>query len=160
MNANLDQIDLLRERTGASYQDAKEALEKNNFDIVESIVYLEKQGKSKTYSSASDNQCAKECGIGTAIKKIIKKCNNTQFIIEKNGVTTLNIPVTLAIILGFIFTPATIVVLAVALLTNHRIKIKGEQGEDLKVNSVLNKVSDSVNDAKEKFTEQMKKETV
>jgi virulence-associated protein VapD len=155
MNANLDQIDLLRERTGASYQDAKDALEKNNFDIVESIVYLEKQGKSQ---SSSCNQSTHKSAACSTIKEIIRKGNRTKFVIEDNESVTLNIPVTLAVVTSIIFPPVALIGIPAALLTNHKIKLKGEEGENSKVNSVLDKVSDTVTDAKVKFTEHIHKE--
>ncbi len=155
MNANLDQIDLLRERTGASYQDAKDALEKNNFDIVEAIIYLEKEGKSQ---STCNNQSTKKSKACETIKELIKRGNRTKFIVEKNESVALNIPVTAAVVTGIICPPVALIGIPAALLTNHKIKLSGNQGENAAVNSVLDKVSDTVTDAKVKFTEHIHKE--
>ena len=38
-------IDKLREKTNISYEEAKAALENNNWDILDAILYLEESGK-------------------------------------------------------------------------------------------------------------------
>ena len=47
MSINLEQIDELRKRANVSYEDAKNALEQNEGDIIKSLIYLEKQNKIK-----------------------------------------------------------------------------------------------------------------
>ena len=44
---NLEKVEKLREKTGVSYEEAKEALEANNYDVLDAIIYLEKKGKVK-----------------------------------------------------------------------------------------------------------------
>jgi len=41
MSVSLEKIDLIRNRTNISYSTAKKALEKNNDDLVETLIYLE-----------------------------------------------------------------------------------------------------------------------
>ena len=40
-------IEKLRDKANISYEEAKEVLEKNNWDILDAIIYLEKKGKIK-----------------------------------------------------------------------------------------------------------------
>ena len=47
MSINLEQIDELRKRANVSYEDAKNALEQNAGNLIEALVYLEKQNKIK-----------------------------------------------------------------------------------------------------------------
>ena len=42
MSVNLELIDELRKRANVSYEDARDALEKCNGDMVEALIYLEK----------------------------------------------------------------------------------------------------------------------
>ena len=44
---NLEKVEKLRERANVSYEEAKEALEASNWDLLDAMVYLEKQGKTK-----------------------------------------------------------------------------------------------------------------
>ena len=42
MDISLENVDLIVERTGVSYAEAKEALEKANGDVVDAIILIEK----------------------------------------------------------------------------------------------------------------------
>ena len=44
----LEKVDLIRERTGVSYTEAKEALEAGNGDVVDALIYIENKKKSKS----------------------------------------------------------------------------------------------------------------
>ena len=46
----LNLVEKLRTKTGITYEDAKRVLEINNWDILEAILDLEKQGKVKSPS--------------------------------------------------------------------------------------------------------------
>ena len=60
----MEKVDKLRERANVSYEEAKEALEKSNGDILDAMILLEREGKTKkegseTYSTGFDStpQC-------------------------------------------------------------------------------------------------------
>ena len=44
--ATLEQVDKLRERANVSFEDAKEALDQSNGDLLDALIYLEKNGKA------------------------------------------------------------------------------------------------------------------
>ncbi|MDE6420210.1 MAG: UBA/TS-N domain protein, partial [Lachnospiraceae bacterium] len=44
---NYEKVEKLRERANVSYEEAKEALENNNWDILDAMIALEKSGKTK-----------------------------------------------------------------------------------------------------------------
>ena len=47
----LEKIDIIKERTGVSYTDAKEALEECDGDVVNALIYIEaKQKKSPKFN--------------------------------------------------------------------------------------------------------------
>jgi hypothetical protein len=137
MSINVELIDELRKRAKVSYEDAKEALEKNNGDLVEALIYLEKQNKVKT-----------ECGNSfiSSVKKIIKKGNRIKFIIKKQESTILSLPLTAAVIITIVAPYVTVIGLIVAIFTGHRIRFQGENGEDMKINKTVDKVTDIVGD--------------
>ncbi len=144
MTVKLELIDELKRRANVSYEEAREALEKTNGDIVEALIYLEKQNKV--------NQ-EKESSFFTIVKKIIKKGNNTKFIIRKGQNTILSLPVTVVVIITVVAPYVTVIGLIVALITGHKIKFQGKNGEDMKVNETIDKVTNIVDKAKESFTE-------
>jgi translation elongation factor EF-Ts len=153
MSINLEQIDELRKRANVSYEDAKNALEQNAGNLIEALVYLEKQNKIKPEENASsENQFFKK------VKKLIKKGNETKLIVKKDDTVVLNICVTLAIITTVVATPLVVAALIFALATNHKIRIQKKNSEDSQVNKIFDKISVAVNKVTTKITEEMKTE--
>ncbi|AOT70803.1 DUF4342 domain-containing protein [Geosporobacter ferrireducens] len=147
MSITLEKIDLLRERAHVSYQDAKEALERCNNDIVEALVYLEQDHKVKPEKKAS---C--ESKFFSKVKTVVQKGNETKLVIAGKKDNLINIPLTAAILITIVATPVVIVGVPVALLTNHKIRIEKKDGQDVEVNEILDKMSSAVSSVKEKFT--------
>ena len=87
------------------------------------------------------------------IKKLIKKGNNTKFILRKGENIVLSLPVTVVVIFAIIPPHITIWALIIALITGHRIKFQGKNGEDMAINKKFEKVSDVVDNAKKKIVE-------
>ena len=48
MNITLEDIDAVRERSGASYEEAREALEVSGGSVVDALVYLEQKKSAQT----------------------------------------------------------------------------------------------------------------
>lgn len=115
MTVSLELIEMLRERANVSYEEAKEALEKCNDDVVEALIYLEKQDKIKT----PPKDAPAKSGFWATVKKLIKTCNETKMIISKDGLTIVDLPLTVIILITIIAAPITIIGLAAALFTNH-----------------------------------------
>ena len=65
----------------------------------------------------------------------------------------LSLPVTIVVIITVIAPYISIPGILLAMLTGHRIKFQGKNGDDMKVNETLNKVSDTVNNVKRKIME-------
>lgn len=149
MSVKLENIDELRKRANVSYEVAKEALEKCNDDLIEALIYLEKQNMVKPEHTSEHKN-----SFWHTIKKIIKKGNNTKLIIKKKEHVVLSIPVTAAVIITIFAPYVTVVGLLIVLFTGHRIKFEGTNGECTQVNEILNKVADTVDSTKRKLTEE------
>jgi lipopolysaccharide/colanic/teichoic acid biosynthesis glycosyltransferase len=145
MSFNLNQIDELRKRANVSYEDARNALEKCNGDMVEALIYLEKQNKVK-----SNNNCS---NFFDKVGEWIKKSNNTRFILKKKEDIVLNLSLTIVILITIFAPYITVVGLLIALFTGHRIKFEGKCIEHTKVNDTMDKISSVVDKAKEKMTQ-------
>lgn len=48
MSISLEQVEKLRERSGASYEACRDALDRARGDLLEALIYLERTGQSKT----------------------------------------------------------------------------------------------------------------
>lgn len=146
----MEMVDELRKRTGSTYEEAKAALEANNGDLLESIIYLEKQGKmhsgkeeyeKKHYQNGFDN-------VVEGTKKIVKKGNNNFLVISKREERVLKLSLTVSTVLTVIAPYVVVPTLGVALLTGHRFKIEGKDLNIDKVNKTLDKISNKVDEVK------------
>lgn len=146
MKITMEMIDEVRRRANVSFTDAKEALEKFDGDLLEALVYLEKNRKfNSTKAEDKDSFLDK-------IHAIIKKGNNIRFIIRKSERTVLNLSLTVSIvILAFTFHISAIA-LVIALLMGYKFKFE-KNGEDMKVNETINRMQEGVDDFKRKFAE-------
>ena len=91
----LEKIDTIRKRTGLSYGDAKIALENNDGNVVDTLIYLENNKKS-----FSDNVSNVGNDILNTVKDIIKKGNVNRIKIKKDSQTLVDIPVSAGIAVG------------------------------------------------------------
>lgn len=146
MTSKLEQVDLLRKRANVGYEEAKAALERCDGDIVEALILLEKDNKMKIENKPKS--CSK---FVSGVKNVIRKGNRTKFIIRGKNSDLLNLPLTVAVIITIVATPVVVIGVPAALLTNHRIKIEKENGEDTEVNKLFDKMSSAVNSVTEKL---------
>jgi hypothetical protein len=154
MSINLEQIDELRKRANVSYEDAKNALDENGGNLIEALVYLEKQNKIKPEENTSSGS-----KFLKKVKKLIRKGNETKLVVRKNDTVVLNISVTLAVIITIVATPPLVIIAIIfALATNHTIRIKKKNNEDLEVNKIFDKMSVAVNKVTSKISDEMKTE--
>ncbi|MCY6369275.1 DUF4342 domain-containing protein [Clostridium ganghwense] len=139
MAVSLEQIDLLRKRAHVNYEEAKEALEKCNGEIVDALVYLEKAKKIKENKIS---ECQNK--FFSKIKNIIRKGNKTRVVIKKEESNILNISVNVAALFTIFATPVALVAFILALGTKHKIRLEKNSGEDSSINKVLDKMSTTV----------------
>lgn len=144
----LEKVDVIRKRTGVNYEEAKSALEIANGDILEAIVYIEREKKLSSqgiYSTVDE--------IISVIKEIVKKGNVTRIKIFNKEKEILDLPVNAGVLvtgigLWALSTPIIVVLTGVAAagaLTNKiTIKIVKNDGSVQVVNAMLQKASDSV----------------
>ena len=151
MSELLKQVDELRKRMNVSYSDAKEALEYSNGDLVGAMVYLEKNKKAHT-----NDACTAGNGFFKKVDHLIKKGSSIRCIIYKKDRTIFNLSLNLVILIGLLSLPIielAAIIAIIALFTGHRFKVEKNTGEGLKINETLNKMSDAVDQMKEKFAE-------
>lgn len=105
MEITLEMVDQVRERTGATYEDAKAALEAANGSVVDAIVEIEKGNGA----GASD--------IIEKVKAAIQKGNVNRIRVMRGGEELVNIPVNAGIaggVLGLMAGPSVLITAAVA----------------------------------------------
>lgn len=166
----LEKIDIVRERTGATYSEAKEALAASDANVVDAIIQIEKNKKT-----TFDNIYTTKDEFLSWIKELINKGNVTRIKIKKDEKTLVDMPVNAGIAVGIVAAAVWAPLIAIgvigAVVTNITIEITKKDGsvevvnkvikatmQDVKekVNDVASDVKDKVNDVasdvKEKFT--------
>lgn len=145
----LEKIDQVVDRTGVTYEQARDALNACENDVIDAIIYLE-----KSQHSFMDNINVKSSEITDTLKDLLKKGNVTRVIVEKDGEVLLNLPVTVGAI-GVVMAPVVALFgMGAAVMTKYTIKIMKEDGEEIDVNKMT---EEKVNEMKKKVDEKMGK---
>ena len=127
MSIELEKVDAVIDRTGVSYKHAKEALELNNGDVLDAIVYLEEKGS--TLGSFTKSAEGKGEKLLEKLKEILKEGNVNKITIKKDGEVLANIPINVGAVAFLATTFWSTVGLTAAVLTRHTIEITKEDGE-------------------------------
>ena len=167
-----EKVEKLREKANVSYEEAKEALEANDWDILDAMVYLEKLGKvdgpkatsyttngadnSSTQDSTSNS--SNDTSFGEIIGKffdwcgkVIKKGNENSFQIERNNEKPVYIPVTVFVLLGVLFFWVIFPLLVVGLFFGFKFSFKGPDVDRKPVNDFMDKASETAENIKGDF---------
>lgn len=160
--ATIEQVEKLREKANVSFEEAKAAIDASNGDLLDALIWLEKQGKVNPpagggyYSSDYAPEDEKKSGskekskeyhgetfsemmrrFGRFCARIINKGNNNFFEAKKNETVIISCPVTaLVILLIFLFWVIVPLVL-IGLFFGFRYSFRGDDlGKD-SVNKVM-----------------------
>ena len=112
---NFEKVEKIAERAHVSFEEAKAALEASNWDMLDAMIYLEKQGKAagsgSTYSTTYESNAysgeqntrstrTNTKTFGEKVKDLLKKSDENHFrITRKNGEKLIEVPIWLAIII-------------------------------------------------------------
>lgn len=171
-------VDKLKNKANISYEEAKDALEKSNWDMLEAMLYLEAHGKVKKpsisifYTNESkesynengevvnlkedtnennfENKNSFE-GVFEAICKAIDTCNNIFIEIIRNSRVILKIPFTVLIVLLFFAFWIVIPLMIIGLFFNMKFLVSSKKIDVDKINKVFKETSKVVKDVKGKF---------
>lgn len=151
----LEKIDIIRERTGVSYTEAKAALEATDGNVVDALIYIEKNAKTtkeQIYTSKEE--------FVEWMKEIIRKGNVTRIVVKKDEKILVDIPVNAGVAAGVAIMAALPALLAVifltAVITKVTVEITKEDGSVEVVNKIIkdavSNVKDKATEVKDKFT--------
>jgi len=112
MDITIEKIDLIRERTGMSYAEARGVLEETGGDVVEALVALEDEDENGEGRGLFPRE------IISPVKKVFRRTNRTRISVRKKDGTLLELPVTVGLA-GALFAPRLTALGTVALLMAH-----------------------------------------
>ena len=168
-----EMIETLMKKANVGHAEAEEALEKCNWDLLDSVIYLERrreqnqqiatrietkeeEGK-KDHSQKQDDKCG---GIGDAIGRIfkfigkcIKKGNENFFEVRKENEKPIRVSLTISVILLIFLTIPIAVLLIIGLFCGYKYSISGTNVNYHGVNTVFEEVAKSADNIKKDFKE-------
>lgn len=142
MEIDLEKIDIVRERAKVSYTEAKDVLEKTNGNVVEALIYIEKNQKN-IFNNISDVSS----DFVEAIKDIVKKGNVNRIKIKKDNKVVLDIPVNAGVVggaIGVVYIPALLAIGAIAaVISKIEVVIERPGGKEEIVHDIMNNSGDN-----------------
>lgn len=109
MEITLEKIELVKDRTGVSYKEAKEALEQADGSVVDAIIAIEETTDVKRPTKVNEyvqNTMAK-------VKELVAKGNISKISVKHDDETIVNIPVSVGIV-GAVVAPWGLIAGAIA----------------------------------------------
>ena len=177
--ATLEQVEKLRERADVSFEEAKAALDAADGDLLDAMIYLEKQGKVSAtgggyYSSAGQKDAyaghtvyddpgprRKVNGgetfsgmlrrFGRFLVRMIHKGNTNFFEVRKNGDLLITFPVTVLVLLLICFFWITISLIIIGMFFGFRYRFRGEDLGHESINKAIDDAVNAVDDLKKSF---------
>jgi hypothetical protein len=122
----LQKIDAIRERMNVTYEKAKWALDQSNGDLLNALVFLEKESRAETREF---NVCSKD--LLTKVRELIQAGNVTRLKIKHKGKVMLEIPLTAGVAGGAVaitLSPLwTTIAVTAGLFTHWTIEVERRQ---------------------------------
>jgi len=172
----LEKVELVREKTGVSYQQAEDALEATDYDGLDAIIWLESNGMADTRTATFEtgqstvsqtsslemreaqeeyHQQSKKTKVGEAWSSFCNQCRKVlragidmTFVAERHGQRSLALPV-IVIVLGILCWGASIWLLILGLFFDFRYHIEGASPLTIDVNDAMNKAADAAESFKD-----------
>ncbi|MGG7098588.1 DUF4342 domain-containing protein [Clostridium sardiniense] len=176
-----EMIEILTKKVNISREEAQEVLEKCNWDLLDSIIYLERSGKVENNETTAIIEMKKEDqekeesqenkednkehdekfgGIGEVVGrvfkflgKILKKGNNHFFEVRKENEKPIRISLTISVLLLVVLSVPSIILLIVGLFCGYKYSISGLNVNYDGVNNIFEEVSKSAENIKSDFKE-------
>lgn len=140
MKVSLEQIDELRSRVNVSYEEAKHTLEKNEGDLIKSIIELEKKKGRKTEYKGNVTSFTNKL---LALKMLVK---------DKDGRILLDLPLVLILLTFLMAFWVVILGFILAVCTSCKIKVYRDRNS-LNVDSIKQNMKATVDKIKVKSEE-------
>ncbi len=174
---NFEKIEELRQKAYVSFEDAQAAMEACNYDMLDAMVYLEKQGKVKegitasytTFSGTDTSQefeqaqrsYEKSCqstSFGEVVNKFGKWCGRMiqksleiDFCVSRNDKLVLEVPVLVLILVLLIAFKLVAILLVVGLFFGCRYCFLGMDSATIDLNQFCDQASETCENIKKDF---------
>lgn len=175
---NFEKVEKLREHANVSYEEAKQALENSNWDILDAMIYLEQSGKvhgpeQSSYTTQTEKVKIevdeKECRtsfsdnckrFGNWILRMVEKGNNNSFCVERDNREIFRVPITLLVVLLIFAFWVVVPLLVIGLFFNVRYQFAGPdvRSVDIDINRAMDSAAEAAESIKNEFNSAVKDE--
>ncbi|MBR2572295.1 MAG: DUF4342 domain-containing protein [Clostridia bacterium] len=158
----------LSEKLGVSMEEATEALEACEWEMLDAALLLEKEhgtAQQKTYSTRDgideEKQEQKTAGekrrnvvraLGAVLKSILDFGNRNRFEVRKDDRVVMEMPVTVLVLLVIFLVWVSVPLLIIGLFANYRYSFSGAELGRESVNSAMDKAAEVAEKVKEEVT--------
>ena len=174
---NYEMVELLRQKANVSYEEAKAALEAANWDLLDAIVLLEREGKvpendarfsTKAESGEKDKEREekqkKRDGafkdgartVGGIFRRMLNYGNRNCIVASRDGKEVISLPLT-AFVLLLLIPPITlwlmVVLMVIGLFFGLRYSLRGDHPANEKVNEYIHKAEGAAERVKQEWQE-------
>ena len=173
----LEKVELVREKCGVSYEEARNALEACDYDVLDAIVMLEREGKAHVQTASFQTNASTQGpvspemeraqsdyreqsrrtkfgetwqGFCAHIRRFARATIDMTFVAERNGERVIAVPV-IVLIIGLLAWGATIWLLLIGLFFGFRYHIEGASPLTIDVNDAMDKAADVADGIREDF---------
>ncbi len=172
-----EKVEVLREKANVSFEDAKAAMEACNYDMLDAMIYLEKQGKvhagsTASYTTFSGTDTSQEfeqaqksykdscqrTSFGEVLRKFGKWCGHLiqksveiDFCVTKDDKLLLKVPVlvlVLALLIAFVLFA---ILLVVGLFCGCKYHFQGMETTTIDLNHICEQASETCENIKKDF---------
>ena len=175
---NFEKVEKLREHANVTYEEAKEALENSNWDILDAMIWLEKNGKVKdehtaSYTTASErkdefdfgDKDEKKVSLGQLMKRFFDWCgkwlekgNNNSFCVSRHGKEVFRMPITVLVMLFLISAGMVRWLIIIGLFFDMRYHFVGPDISVVDINKAFDSAADAADTIKSEFSEAVSKD--
>lgn len=170
--ADFELVEKLRERASVTYDEAREALDACNDDLLDAVIYLEKKGKVPPPNSGGSFNSKNEAGESTGpayrsnktehsetfsslvgkffkwVGVIIKKSCVNMFEVRRGSKLLLTIPVIALVLFILCCFWVSIPLLIIGMFFDCRYKFRGPETENLGINEIIEEVANAADNLK------------
>lgn len=164
---NLEMVEALREKAGVSYEEAKNALEQSNWDMLDAILLLEREGKVNLSGGSYSTKPEEEQPegeprrhrevrnafrwLGQTFRKLVGIGNANSLVISRKGEKLFSLPVTAFAILLICLFKYLVVAMVVGLFCGLRYSFQGPNLGKKSINDAMDRAATVAENVKEEF---------
>lgn len=166
---HIEMVEKLREKANVSYEEARAALEQNDWDLLDALVALESQGKinrepQESFTTKKEPQPVKEheqdlrgifARFFAYIVELINKGNKSTLDIKRKGKPVIAIPLTIVAVLMILIFWVVLWLLVVGFFFGFRYSISGPLGSE-PVNKAMDKAAQAAEGIKSSLNQDSK----